>query len=87
MNDIEIIFAVAAIGVLIGGMWSSYRLGFREGTSKMIDFVKAKADKRGMTTMLFFGEHIEFVDPLSYNKEVLDKIIDKLEEENDEERP
>lgn len=86
MNDIEILFAIAAIGILIGGMWSSYRLGFREGTGKMIDFVKAKADNRGMTTMLFFGEHIEFIDPLTYNKEVLDKIIDKLEK-NDEKRP
>ena len=86
MNDIEIVFAIAAISILIGGMWSSYRLGFREGTGKMIDFVKSKADKRGMTTMYFFGNNIEFVDPLSYNKDVLDKIIDKLEE-SDEERP
>ena len=86
MNDIEIVFAIAAISILIGGMWSSYRLGFRQGTGKMIDFVKSKADKRGMTTMYFFGNNIEFVDPLSYNKDVLDKIIDKLEE-SDEERP
>ena len=86
MNDIEIVFAVAAIGILIGGMWSSYRLGFREGTGKMIDFCKSKADKQGMTTMHFFGENIEFIDPLSYNKDVLDKIIDRLEE-SDDKRP
>ena len=84
MNDIEIVFAIAAISILIGGMWSSYRLGFREGTGKMIDFVKSKADKRGMTTMYFFGENIEFIDPLTYNKDVLDKIVDKLEERDDE---
>ena len=86
MSDINFIFAVLAVGILMGGMWSSYRLGFREGTGKMIDFVKSKADKRGMTTMYFFGENIEFIDPLTYNKDVLDKIIDKLEE-SDEERP
>ena len=84
MSDINFIFGLLAIGILIGGMWSSYRLGFREGTGKMIDFVKSKADKRGMTTMYFFGENIEFIDPLTYNKDVLDKIVDKLEERDDE---
>ena len=86
MTTINIIFGLLFIGILMGGMWSSYRLGFREGTGKMIDFVKSKADKRGMITMYFFGENIEFIDPLTYNKDVLDKIIDKLEE-SDEERP
>ena len=84
MSDINFIFAVLAIGILMGGMWSSYRLGFREGTGKMIDFCKSKADTRGMTLMHFFGENIEFIDPLTYNKDMLDKIVDKLEERDDE---
>ena len=31
---------LAFITVLIGGMYSSYKIGFKEGTGKMIDFCK-----------------------------------------------
>ena len=79
------IWQVAFLIVLIGGMWSSYKIGFREGTGSMIDFVKSKRNKSGYTLMHFFGENIEFVDPLSYNKVVLDKIVEAIEESESDE--
>tara|TARA_R100000742_G_C4241846_1_gene61399 strand:+ start:545 stop:796 length:252 start_codon:yes stop_codon:yes gene_type:complete len=69
--------------VLVGGMYSSYKLGFKEGTGKMIDFCKTKSDKRGYTLIHFFGNQIEFIDPLSYNKMILDAISDTIEEKDD----
>ncbi len=74
---------LAFITVLIGGMYSSYKIGFKEGTGKMIDFCKQKSDKRGYTLIHFFGNNIEFIDPLTYNKKVLDIITDALEEKDD----
>ena len=56
---IEFGWQLAFITVMIGGMYTSYRIGFKDGTGKMIDFCKSKADKRGMTLMHFFGENIE----------------------------
>ena len=72
-------FQAAFIAVLIGGMWSSYKIGFTEGTGKMIDFCKTKA-KNGLVTIHFFGENIEFIDTLEYNARVLDSIAKKLED-------
>ncbi len=69
--------------VLVGGMYSSYKLGFKEGTGKMIDFCKTKSDTRGYTLIHFFGNQIEFIDPLSYNKMILDAISDTIEEKDD----
>ena len=80
MTNINIIFGLLFIGILMGGMWSSYRLGFREGTGKMIDFCKTKS-KNGLVTIAFFGENIEFIDTLDYNHRVLDAISKKLEED------
>tara|TARA_X000000368_G_scaffold81460_1_gene61340 strand:+ start:1569 stop:1826 length:258 start_codon:yes stop_codon:yes gene_type:complete len=75
---------IAFITVLIGGMYTSYKIGFKEGTGRMIDFCRDKSDKRGYTLMHFFGNNIEFVDPLSYNKTILDKIVEGIEKDNDE---
>jgi hypothetical protein len=72
-------FQAAFIAVLIGGMWSSYKIGVTEGTGKMIDFCKTKA-KNGLVTIYFFGENIEFIDTLEYNARVLDSIAKKLED-------
>ena len=74
-------FQAAFLAVLIGGMWSSYKIGFTEGTGKMIDFCKTKA-KNGLVTIHFFGENIEFIDTLEYNAKVLDTIAKKLEEDD-----
>lgn len=78
----DIVFQMAAIVILIGAMYSSYRIGFKDGTGKMIDFCKTKSDSRGYTLMHFFGNNIEFVNPLDYNKAVLDAIVDKIEDEH-----
>ena len=40
----DIVFQMAAIVILIGAMYSSYRIGFKDGTGKMIDFCKTKSD-------------------------------------------
>ena len=47
MSDTQVIFGFLFLAVMLGGMWSSYKIGFKEGTGKMIDFCKTKADKRG----------------------------------------
>ena len=72
-------FQALLIAILVGGMWSSYRIGFTEGTGKMIDFCKTKS-KNGLVTIHFFGENIEFIDTLEYNARVLDSIAKKLED-------
>ena len=72
-------FQALLIAILIGGMWTSYRIGFTEGTGKMIDFCKTKS-KTGLVTIAFFGENIEFIDTLEYNARVLDSIAKKLED-------
>ena len=69
--------------VLIGGMYSSYKIGFKEGTGKRIDFCKDKSDNRGYTLMHFFGNNIEFIDPNTYNRAVLETIVDKFEKDNE----
>lgn len=83
MSDTQVIFGFLFLAVMLGGMWSSYKIGFKEGTGKMIDFCKTKADRRGYTLIYFFGNNIEFIDPLSYNKNVLDAIADAIEEKDD----
>lgn len=81
---IEFSWQVAFIVVLIGGMYTSYRIGHKEGSGAMIDFCKSKANKQGMTLIHFFGKNIEFLDPLTYNQLMLGKIVDAIEEQNDE---
>jgi len=74
MSDLEITFAFIYIACLAGCAYTSYRLGFREGTTKMIEFCASKRDKHGMTLMKFDGDNIEFLDVLEYNKLVLDAL-------------
>ena len=71
------------LGVLIGGMYSSYKIGHKEGSGAMIDFCKSKSNKQGLTLIHFFGKNIEFLDPLSYNKAMLQAITKALEEEDE----
>jgi hypothetical protein len=78
MTEIEwIIIMVCGFGL----GYTSYRIGFKEGTSKMIDFCKSKRNKQGLTCMHFFGENIEFIDALEYNKAMLDGIAKALDDE------
>jgi len=77
------IFVIAAI-VMGGCAYTSYRIGFREGSGSMIDFVKSKRNKAGYTTMHFFGDHIEFVDHLEQMDKVLNRIVDKIENDSRE---
>jgi len=78
----EITFAMIFVGCLAGCAYTSYKLGFREGTGKMIEFCASRRDKHGMTLMKFEGENIEFLDTLEYNKLVLDAIskVTKVDE-------
>ena len=74
------IFLTAAV-VMGGCAYTSYRIGFREGSGSMIDFVRSKRNRAGYTTMHFFGDQIEFVDHLDQMDKVLNKIVDKIEDE------
>ena len=71
------------LGVLIGGMYSSYKIGHKEGSGAMIDFCKSKSNKQGLTLIHFFGKNIEFLDPLSYNKAMLEAITEAIEEKDE----
>ena len=75
---------VAFLACFIGGMWSSYKIGFKEGTSAMIDFCKKKSDNMGLVSIRFIGDDIEFIDPLSYNKFMLEKIVEEIEKQSDD---
>tara|TARA_B100001564_G_C20356052_1_gene541122 strand:- start:253 stop:504 length:252 start_codon:yes stop_codon:yes gene_type:complete len=79
MSELQFIFAILFLGIMAGAMWTSYKIGFREGTGSMIDFCKGKS-KNGLVTMYFFGENIEFIDTLEYNSKVLDRIASKIED-------
>ena len=74
------IFLAAAV-VMGGCAYSSYRIGFREGSGAMVDYVRSKRNKSGYTTMHFFGDKIEFVDHLDQIDKVLNRIVDKIEDE------
>ena len=80
MTEIEWII-IMACG--IGLAYTSYRIGFKDGTSSMIDFCKNKSNN-GYTLMHFFGENIEFIDPLNYNRAVLEKIVEKFDEDDEQ---
>tara|TARA_B100000524_G_C23611875_1_gene356493 strand:+ start:854 stop:1108 length:255 start_codon:yes stop_codon:yes gene_type:complete len=74
------IFLAAAV-VMGGCAYTSYRIGFREGSGAMVDYVRSKRNKSGYTTMHFFGDKIEFVDQLEQLDRVLTTIADKVEDE------
>lgn len=79
MTEIEyLIFMICGIGLA----FTSYKIGWREGSGAMIEFVKSKRNRAGYTTMHFFGDHIEFVDHLEQMDKVLNKIADGLENES-----
>ena len=78
MTELEyIIFTLCGIGLA----YTSYRIGWREGSGAMVDYVKSKRNRAGYTTMHFFGDKIEFVDHLEQMDKVLNKIADRVENE------
>ena len=78
-------FLIATI-VMGGCAYTSYRIGFREGSGSMIDFVRSKRNRAGYTTMHFFGDQIEFVDHLDQMDKVLGKIVEQMDNESDSTR-
>ena len=78
MTELEyLIFIICGVGLA----YTSYRIGWREGSGAMVDFVKSKRNRAGYTTMHFFGDHIEFVDHLEQLDKGLNKIADRVENE------
>ena len=78
MTELEyLIFIICGVGLA----YTSYRIGCREGSVAMVDYVKSKRNRAGYTTMHFFGDKIEFVDHLEQMDKVLNKIADKVENE------
>ncbi len=79
MTELEyLIFIICGVGLA----YTSYRIGWREGSGAMVDFVKSKRNRAGYTTMHFFGDKIEFVDHLEQMDKVLNKIADRVENES-----
>ena len=79
MTELEyLIFIICGVGLA----YTSYRIGWREGSGAMVDFVKSKRNRAGYTTMHFFGDKIEFVDHLEQMDKVLNKIADRVEHES-----
>ena len=78
MTELEyLIFIICGVGLA----YTSYRIGWREGSGAMVDYVKSKRNRAGYTTMHFFGDKIEFVDHLDQMDKVLNRIVDKIEDE------
>ena len=78
MTELEyLIFIIFGVGLA----YTSYRIGWREGSGAMVDYVKSKRNRAGYTTMHFFGDKIEFVDHLEQMDKVLNKIADRVENE------
>ena len=78
MTELEyLIFIICGVGLA----YTSYRIGWREGSGAMVDYVKSKRIRAGYTTMHFFGDKIEFVDHLEQMDKVLNKIADRVENE------
>ena len=78
MTELEyLIFIICGVGLA----YTSYRIGWREGSGAMVDYVKSKRNRAGYTTMHFFGDKIEFVDHLEQMDKVLNKIADRVENE------
>ena len=76
MTELEyLIFIICGVGLA----YTSYRIGWREGSGAMVDYVKSKRNRAGYTTMHFFGDKIEFVDHLEQMDKVLNKIADRVE--------
>ena len=67
----------------LGLAYTSFRIGFREGSSKMVEFIKTKRNKQGFTLIHFYGEDIQFLDALDYNRSVLEAIGKVLPDDND----
>ena len=65
--------------VMFGCSYTSYKIGTKEGIARMIDFVMSKRDKRGYTMMYFRGNNIEFVDPMTYNIQVMESVSKAIE--------
>ena len=78
MTELEyLIFIICGVGLA----YTSYRIGWREGSGAMVDYVKSKRNRAGYTTMHFFGDKIEFADHLEQMDKVLNKIADRVENE------
>lgn len=80
MEPIEwIILGACAVGM----SYRAYKLGIKEGISTYVDFCKdAAKPHNGKILIMFHGNNIEFLDPMTHTKLVLDNIIDKVEENN-----
>ena len=78
MTELEyLIFIICGVGLA----YTSYRIGWREGSGGIVDYVKSIRYRAGYTTMHFFGDKIEFVDHLEQMDKVLNKIADRVENE------
>jgi|TARA_B100001146_G_C16094392_1_gene396515 hypothetical protein len=75
-----IILAICAIGM----SWRAYSLGIRAGIDRYIDYCKDISRKHnGRILIQFHGNDIHFLDPLTYDKIVLDAIAKAATKDDD----
>ena len=66
-----IILAICAVGM----SWRAYKIGVREGIDSYVEYCKDLSKKHnGRVLMHFHGNQINFLDPLTYDKLVLDAL-------------
>jgi len=74
-----IILGICAIGM----SWRAYKIGIREGIDRYIEHCKKLSKKHnGRVLIHFHGKNIHFLDPLTYDKLVLDALTKDLEDDD-----
>jgi hypothetical protein len=76
-----IILAICAVGM----SYRAYKLGINAGIDRYIEYCKDMSRKHnGKVLMQFHGNDIHFLDPLTYDKIVLDAIAKAAEHSDDD---
>lgn len=76
-----IILAICAVGM----SYRAYKLGIKAGIERYIDYCKEMArGHNGKVLIQFHGNDIHFLDPLTYDKIVLDAIAKAATPDDDD---
>ena len=76
-------FTAIALCLLPIAFAHGWYTGKKQGISNYLGFIYSKRNKQDLTCMIFPDEDtVEFVDPLEYNKKVLEGIADALGKES-----
>ena len=74
-----VILGICAIAM----SYRAYKLGIREGIDRYIEYCRnAAKEHRGRVLIQFHGNDIHFLDPLTYDKLVLDALTKDHKEDD-----